>query len=432
MSLSSWGNYPVINNTVITFDNAVDLRNTLKSEVQYIAHGNGRSYGDSALFENIIHVRPYNYFRNFDESNGIIQCQAGVLLSEMLEFIVPRGYFLTVTPGTKYITLGGAIASDVHGKNHHVTGAFSSCIVEFNMMLNNGDMVCCSPSGNSELFHATCGGMGLTGIILDAKIRLKKIQSSRIEQTTIKAGNLKETFEAFEAYKHYTYSVAWIDCLASGTDTGRSLLVAGEHMNDGVFSYDNNTKLTVPANFPSFTLNRYSIRVFNMLYYNRILRQHSGSHVDINSFFYPLDAIGQWNRIYGKNGFTQYQFVLPMESSYEGLRKILNAIAASGKGSFLAVLKLFGKGNENWLSFPMEGYTLALDFKIEPGLFGLLDRLDNIVTHHGGRIYLAKDARVGKRVFESGYPKIEQFRTLRKDYHMDIKFKSLQSSRLQL
>ncbi len=430
MNLNSWGNYPKTNNTSFKFDQESSLKEIINDHNELIPYGNGRSYGDSALSENIINVKPRNLFLSFDESKGLIHIQSGVLLSEILDAVVPRGWFFKVTPGTKLITVGGAIASDVHGKNHHIAGCFSECIDMFNLMLPDGEIVKCSKQENQELFHATCGGMGLTGVILDVKISLKKINSKFIDQTTIKTKNLKETFEVFENNKDKTYSVAWIDCLAKDDELGKCLLMVGDFRDDGKLNYKTERKVNVPFNFPSFSLNTFTVKAFNWLYYGKVKERVSKQRVDIDTFFYPLDAIGNWRRIYGKKGFTQYQFILPKETSFDGLKKILKTIAYSGKGSFLAVLKLYGKANDNYLSFPMEGYSLALDFKIEKGLFKLLDQLDEIVIDHGGRIYLAKDVRVSKEVFEQGYPQIDKFRELRKKYKMDEKFNSLQSRRV--
>ena len=428
MSFISWGMYPKIKNTVFEFDKEETLKQIIHENDDLIPYGNGRSYGDSALGDKIIYCKPHNYFLDFDEESGILHCQSGVMLSEIIESFVPRGWFLKVTPGTKLITVGGAIASDVHGKNHHVEGCFSECVEEFNLMLPNGEIK--PVKKGDELFKATCGGMGLTGVILDAKISLKKINSQFINQTTIKTKNLKETFDAFEKYSHMPYSVAWIDCLAKGEDIGKCLLMVGDFADDGDLNFKEKKKKTIPFNFPSFALNNLSVKAFNWLYYKKAPDGESQQKVDIDTFFYPLDAINNWNRIYGKGGFTQYQFILPKEKSYDGLKKILNTIANSGKGSFLAVLKLYGKANENYLSFPMEGYSLALDFKIEKGLFELLDRLDEIVLEYGGRIYLAKDVRVSKETFEKGYPNIEKFRAFRKENGMSEKFSSLQSKRV--
>jgi len=422
--------YPKVQNNVHKLINVEQMKKTLSTLPEAIPYGNGRSYGDSAIAEEIIYTKPYDYFISFDTEEGILHCQAGVLLSEILESFVPRGWFLKVTPGTKLITVGGAIASDVHGKNHHIEGCFSQCVEEFTMMLSNGELVRVKKS--EELFRATCGGMGLTGIILDAKISLKKINSQYIRQTTIKTKNLQETFAAFEEYKHLPYSVAWIDCLAKDKERGKCLLMVGDFADDGDLRYKQKPKKNIPFNFPSFALNKLSVKAFNWLYYNKAPDGVSKQRVDIDTFFYPLDAIKNWNRIYGKNGFTQYQFILPKEKSYEGLEIILNKIAKSGKGSFLAVLKLYGKENKNYLSFPIEGYSLALDFKIEDGLFELLDELDKIVVEYGGRIYLTKDVRVSKETFEKGYPLIEKFREYRKKENMSEKFNSLQSKRVEI
>ncbi len=432
MKIHNWGNYPVIESHIYPFENEENLQQIIFNNDELIAWGNGRSYGDSALNKNLIDIKSHNYFLSFDQDNAILHCQSGILLSEILETFLPRGFFLSVTPGTKFITVGGAIASDVHGKNHHMAGSFSDSVIEFRLMLNTGKIITCSQNNNIVFFKATCGGMGLTGVILDAKIKLQPVKSTFIDQICIKTRNLKETFEAFEQYQGVTYSVAWIDCLAKGKELGRSLLMLGEHSGNGNLDYHQVTKLTLPFYFPSWVLNKTAVQTFNAFYYAKRRTRYSQQSVTLDSFFYPLDAIAQWNKMYGKNGFVQYQFVLPLNSSYEGLEKILTKIAASGKGSFLAVLKLFGKGNSNWLSFPMQGYTLALDFKIQPGLFKLLDELDQFVMEYGGRIYLAKDARVSKAVFETGYPFIQQFRDLRATQQMQEKFSSLQSLRLDI
>jgi FAD/FMN-containing dehydrogenase len=430
MSLLSWGLYPKSDNRQFKFDNKDRLRDIIKYRDNLIAYGNGRSYGDSALGKNIIYTKPYDYFIDFNKDNGLLHIKSGALLKDILDTFVPKGWFLQVTPGTKLITVGGAIASDVHGKNHHISGCFSESVKEFNIMLPSGEVLVCSKDNNSELFRATCGGMGLTGVILDAKIYLKKINSSQIAQTTIKTKNLKETFKAFEEYKHLPYSVAWIDCLAKGADIGKCLLMVGDFKNDGKLKYKSKKQLSIPFTFPSFALNNWSVRVFNWLYYNKAPDGISKQSVGIDTFFYPLDAIGHWNRIYGNGGFTQYQFILPKEISYKGLEEILTLISNSGKGSFLAVLKLYGKENANYLSFPIEGYSLALDFKIEDGLFELLDRLDEVVVKYGGRIYLTKDVRVTRDTFEKGYSKIDKFREFREKNNMVEKFSSLQSKRV--
>lgn len=428
MNLYSWGLYPKIKIKSYSFDTKTTLKNIIKKDKQFIPYGNGRSYGDSSLGKNQINCKPYNYFLEFNEEKGLLHIQSGVLLSEILEVCVPKGWFLKVTPGTKLITVGGAIASDVHGKNHHQQGCFSECVEEFNLMLPNGDIK--NVIKGDELFLSTCGGMGLTGIILDAKISLKKINSQNMEQVTIKTKNLKETFEFFDKYSSSAYSVAWIDCLAKNEEQGKCLLMVGDFSDDGDLNYKSKKRLNIPFLFPSFSLNRFSVKAFNWLYYNKASNSIFKQKVNLDTFFYPLDAIKNWNRIYGKNGFTQYQFILPKDVSYQGLQEILTQIQKSGKGSFLAVLKLYGKENKNYLSFPKEGYSLALDFKMEDGLFELLDRLDEVVLRYNGRIYLAKDVRVSKEIFEIGYENCDKFRLLRKKYGMNEKFQSLQSNRV--
>lgn len=428
MKLTAWGRFPVIEAT------AVPLREVLPGPLRrgpLIAYGNGRSYGDSALAPRIVPMLRCNRLLEFDPATGRLRCEAGVLLAEILELFVPRGWFLKVTPGTKLITVGGAIASDVHGKNHHVAGCFSECVESLRLLLADGSQVVCSRRQHADLFHATCGGMGLTGIILEATFFLQSIPSARIDQITIKNDGLDATLAAFETYRESPYSVAWIDCLARGARMGRSLLMVGDFAAAGG-DYRPARRLSVPCDCPSFLLNRFSVRAFNQLYYGRIKTPVERRQVAIDSFFYPLDAIDRWNRIYGRGGFTQYQFILPKAAGATGLREILGRIAASGKGSFLAVLKLYGPANANYLSFPLEGYSLALDFKIEPDLFPLLDRLDEVVLACGGRIYLTKDVRVGRETFARGYPDLERFLQVREAYRLKDVFQSLQAQRLGL
>jgi FAD/FMN-containing dehydrogenase len=430
MKYSAWGRFPVIDAVPVLFEDNTTLVNSILDSHYLIPFGNGRSYGDSALAPRFVPMRSRDRMLSFDENAGLLVCEAGVLLSEIIAAFLPKGWFLKITPGTKLISVGGAIASDVHGKNHHVEGCFSECVDSMRILLPDGETRSCSKG--DELFRATCGGMGLTGVILDATLSLKRVGSIHIDQTTIKTHNLRETFDAFERYSSKPYSVAWIDCLAKGDEMGKCLLMVGDFCNDGDFEYVEKKRLNVPCEFPSFALNNLSVRAFNRLYYQKAPSGVSHQKVDIDTFFYPLDAINNWNRIYGKNGFTQYQFILPKDVSFDGLSEILNTIAASGKGSFLAVLKLYGAANENYLSFPMEGYSLALDFKIEKGLFRLLDQLDQVVLRYGGRIYLTKDVRVSRDTFECGYPRLDVFRAFRKKMGMDEKFNSLQSKRLGL
>ncbi len=432
MSLRSWGNYPIMENKVYPLQDVKTAREQVKELSEFIPYGNGRSYGDSALGKNIIHTKKYSYMLAFNEETGVLHCTSGVTLAEIIEVFAPRGWFPAVTPGTKYLTVGGAIAADVHGKNHHSAGTFTEFVESFNLLLPDGKEVECSRKKNKELFYATAGGMGLTGIILDAYIKLKEIKSTKINQITYKTKNLEETFAVFEKIQSYPYSVAWIDCLAKGKNLGRSLIMAGDFEEEGKLEYKTPKRKAIPFYFPDFALNTISVKAFNWIYYHRIWKKESKQRVGIDAFFYPLDAIEHWNKMYGKNGFTQYQFILPVENSYQGLKTILEKIAASGMGSFLAVLKLYGKENKNYLSFPMQGYSLALDFKIHKKLFPLLDELDDVVHLSGGRVYLAKDVRLSKENFAKGYPNLEKFIEIRKKYGMNKKMQSLQSMRLEI
>jgi FAD/FMN-containing dehydrogenase len=274
--------------------------------------------------------------------------------------------------------------------------------------------------------------MGLTGVILDATFRMRPISSAYLRQTTFKAANLDEALALIEANEDTAYSVAWIDCLSRGRRLGRSLLMTGDFVDDGRLELKPGKPLAVPVDMPGFLLNKYTVTAFNALYYHRVHKRQSEQVVHFDPFLYPLDSLHDWNRIYGKGGFTQYQFVIPKQAGRQGMAAILGRIAESGRGSFLAVLKSFGKGNDNYLSFPMEGYTLALDFKIDQGLFPFLDELDRIVLDYGGRLYLAKDVRMSEATFKRGYPHWEAFQEVRRRYGADRVFHSLQSDRLGL
>lgn len=432
MKLSGWGRYPVIESDSLPFSNIEKLKSHVRNKISLIPYGNGRSYGDSALSKKHLKMQQLNRILDFDPSTGLLICEAGVLLSDIIKTFLPRGWFPKVTPGTKLITVGGAIASDVHGKNHHIEGCFSQCVKSFDLLLTNGNAITCSRDENAEWFHATCAGMGLTGVILKASIHLKAVESQWINQTTIKTQNLEDTFQAFEIHAAKPYSVAWIDCLGKGETLGRSLLMLGDFSDDGDLNYSPKSKINLPFNFPWWALNKFTVKLFNNFYYHRITKPISQKKVGIDSFFYPLDTIENWNRIYGSNGFTQFQFILPKEQSLQGLKEILEKISNAGMGSFLAVLKLYGPSNDNWLSFPMKGYSLALDFKMQPKLIPFIDELCNIVVAYDGRIYLAKDALIKKETFEQGYPKLNKFRQFRRKYTLNKHFNSLQSDRLGL
>ncbi|SHL88089.1 FAD-binding oxidoreductase [Mucilaginibacter sp. OK098] len=436
--LSGWGNYPVIESKEDSFVFTDQLAPLIEDELPFIPRGNGRSYGDSSLGERTISTLKYDKILSFDTVNGVFECQPGITLSQVLEVIVPQGWFLPVTPGTKLITIGGAVGSNVHGKNHRKEGSFSKYIIDMDVRLASNAVVTCTASENADLFEATCGGMGLTGVVTRVKFRLKKINTSYIKQKQIKAENLDELLLLFEKYQDFSYTVAWIDCLKKGEQFGRSILTVGEHatlneLNDeqkkNPFQLPAKKMLNFPFNLPSWVLNTFTVRAFNFLYYTKNFKKEIDSVVLYDSFFYPLDAINNWNRMYGKNGFVQYQFVLPLEAK-QGLVEILNRISDKGMGSFLTVLKALGK-QESMISFCREGYTLALDFPLRSGVLEFLDELDEIVLKYGGRIYITKDARM-KPGMLANYPELEKFKSIVKKYNPDGKIRSAQSDRLLL
>ena len=430
MKIAGWGRYPIVETNSFVPRTVSDLRNHVQASFRGIARGLGRSYGDSALAPETISSQYLDHLLSFNHSDGVVRCSSGTPLADLLEVFVPQGWFLPVTPGTKFVTAGGAIASDVHGKNHHTDGSFCDHVREISLMLGDGQVVTCSREDKPDLFHATCGGMGLTGIILEAEIRLKPIHSSYISETLCKAANLEELLELFERHQEATYSVAWIDCLARGKSLGRSLLMLGEHADDGRLEIPRRKNLAVPMEMPAGLLNRYSVAAFNFLYYNRVRKNQATHTIPYEPFFYPLDFVRDWNRMYGKHGFTQYQFVVPRQAGREGLTTILQKIAASRRASFLAVLKAFGPGNSSLLCFPMEGYTLALDLKMDKGLFELLAELDRMVLDFGGHLYLTKDVSMSPATFRQGYPHWEEFLRVRQSWGADKVFNSLQSERL--
>jgi decaprenylphospho-beta-D-ribofuranose 2-oxidase len=439
MMLSGWGRYSPAECRVVTPRERADVLAALGTQDSLIARGNGRSYGDSALNpEATLAMRHCDRFIAFDAATGLMEAESGTLLSDVLETFVPRGWFPAVTPGTKFVTLGGMIAADVHGKNHHKAGSVAAYVESLDLALADGRILRCSRSENADLFEATLGGMGLTGVILSARVRLLPIETAYIRQETLRARDLDEVMAQFESSCDWTYTVAWIDCMAKGGALGRALLYRGEHARLGdlpegkraaPFALLPKRTRRVPVDFPNFALNRWSVAAFNSLYYRRAIA--GMALVDYDKFFYPLDAILEWNRIYGRSGFVQYQCVLPKAKSRTGLNELLSRIATSGAGSFLSTLKLLGPGR-GMLSFPIEGYTLALDFRADPASLALLSELDAIVASHNGRIYLAKDARMHAETVREGYPALDEFEMVRGRTDPGRKFASMQSRRLGL
>jgi len=436
--ISNWGQYPILDAEFVTPSSPEELRANSFVQKPLIARGMGRCYGDSALSAHIVSTQHWNKYIAFDEQTGELVCEAGLSFDDIIRTFLPRGFFLPVTPGTKFISVGGAIASDIHGKNHHSEGTFSNHLNWFDLLLANRETKRCSKTENADLFWATCGGMGLTGIITRVSFTLKKVETAYIRQTSIRARNLDQLLDLFEETAHYTYSVAWIDCLSRGKSLGRSVLLLGEHavldelntkQKQHPLLVHKDPKLFVPFNFPGFVLNTLSVKAFNFLYYHKAPSGTKVSTVHYEPYYYPLDSVLHWNRIYGKRGFTQYQFVIPKEGGREGMKKIIHRIAESGQGSFLAVLKVFGKEEARHLLFPSEGYTLALDFPVTEKVFKLLDELDKLVLELGGKLYLTKDVRMKRETFAQMYPS-QAFEAIRNETGSAGVFESEQSLRL--
>ncbi len=441
MKLSGWGRYPVLEARTYSPRSIDALRDLVLAEPCVIARGNGRAYGDSAINTSAtVETQHLNRMIAFDPESGQLIAEAGVLLGDIIETYLDRGWFPLITPGTKFVTLGGAIAADVHGKNHHKDGSFRTCVDWIDIMGPDGVIRRCSPNNDPGLFDHTLGGMGLTGIILRAAIRLRPVETAWIRQKTIAAPNLESAMAAFERAQTATYSVAWIDCLGTGPNLGRSLLMLGEHADReelprqrarAPFRIKSKRQLSVPFDFPAFALNGLTLRAFNTLYYRAGTRKAGTQLVDWDSYFYPLDTILGWNRIYGRKGFAQFQCALPLERSQVGLTALLAEIAKAGSGSFLAVLKRFGK-QDSAFSFPMEGYTLALDFPISKKTLALLDQLDRIAIEYGGRFYLAKDSRMSAATLSKSDKRINGFQAFRDRHEHTSQFRSVQSERLSL
>lgn len=394
-----------------------------ESGVSVLPFGNGRSYGDSNLNPGgaLLQGGQLDHFIAFDPATGLLRCEGGVLLSTILQLVVPQGWFLPVTPGTQFVTVGGAIANDVHGKNHHATGSFGNHVTQLELLRSDGSRRLCSPSENANWFAATIGGLGLTGLITWAEIQLRRVANPYLDTESIRFHSLEEFFELSQASERdYEYTVSWIDCAFSGKRLGRGLFNRGNHA-PAVLDVDAVPKglpagiatpsRRVPITPPISLINTLSLKSFNTLYFNKQRQDVVRSLQHYRPFFYPLDALLEWNRIYGPKGFFQYQCVVPPERALPATRALLEAIAASGMGSFLAVLKQFGTpASRGMLSFPEPGTTLALDFPNQgPRLHALFAQLDRIVLDAGGRLYPAKDGRMSAAVFKAGYPRWTEF-----------------------
>ncbi len=428
--ITGWGRFPTTESTIVPIASRSALATCLHEYQYLIPRGLGRSYGDSSLAPVIASMGHLDNIIEFDALSGCITCDAGCTFQELEQFLVPKGWFLPVVPGTWFVTVGGAIASDIHGKNHHVNGTFCDHVMSFEVIVGTGEFVTCTPFLNADLFRATCGGMGLTGIITRATFQLMKIQSSKIIENKYVAGSLDVALALFEKHEAATYTVAWIDCLSQGSSLGRSILMVGEHYDDQTYDLAGQSRIAVPFDLPRQCMNKLTMSMFNNLYYAVGSATRGTNIKSLSSFFHPLDAVGNWNRCYGSKGFIQYQFVVPRSCGVTGLKLLLSKIADSGRGSFLAVLKQFGSANANLLSFPMEGYTVALDFKLDSTVLELLQELDEYVVDMGGRFYLTKDSRMTQSIFTRSTPNLLEFQSVREKYGSRGKFASNQSIRL--
>ena len=422
---ASWGRFPKVaesEQALLGVNDRVSPLPVFTGSV--LPYGNGRSYGDSCLNPGgtLLCTRGLDRFIHFDADTGLLECEAGVTLSEILALIVPRGWFLPVTPGTRFVTVGGAIANDVHGKNHAEAGSFGDHVIGIELLRSDGSRLTCSPDVNAALFQATLGGLGLTGLVISARLQLRSIQGVGLEVETRRFGQLADFFALSRQTDVSEYRVAWVDCLARGASLGRGVYSRAKH----VPASSREPRLprkrpAVPATPPFSLVNAASLRAFNTIYYRRAPLQPRRHVVHYGQFFYPLDGIAEWNRLYGPSGFLQYQCVVPPASAEAATAEIVDRIAASGQGSFLAVLKQFGdRYGPGMLSFPRPGTTLALDFPFfGPSTLTLLDSLDRVVMAAGGAVYPAKDARMSPEMFIASFPRLAEFRE-----HLDPRFSS--------
>jgi decaprenylphospho-beta-D-ribofuranose 2-oxidase len=435
-TISGWGRYPTASCRLYRPERATDLRALVQDRgiPTLIPRGLGRSYGDSSLNpDGVVLNERMNRMMGFDAQSGVLECEAGVSLAEIIQTMLPRGWFLPTTPGTKFVTVGGAIAADVHGKNHHRDGSFGQSVLDLRLLTASGEILVCSPELNPQIFWATLGAMGLTGIVLSARFRLRPVKSAYLNVEYLKTPDLDATLTAFGDDAKYAYSVAWIDCLAGAASLGRSVLMRGDHAEASDVSGDPLSIMprrskNIPFNLPRFALNRLSVGAFNAMYYK--IHSNQKKIVDFDRFFYPLDSIDNWNRGYGKRGFVQYQAFFPQATSRQGLVELLELLSASGKASFLAVLKSCGPASQGPLSFLRPGHTLALDLPMSPAVPELCAKMDQVLLKHGGRLYLAKDATMSRETFAQMYPELPRFCQIKAQIDPGNRFVSEQARRL--
>jgi FAD/FMN-containing dehydrogenase len=409
-----------------------------------LAYGLGRSYGDAPLLSGgrTLLMERLDRMLSFDPSTGWLRCEAGVSIRDLVDTWTPRGFFPPVVPGTTFVTVGGALANDIHGKNHHVAGSWADHVRNVEILLADGRVVVCDADQHPDLFWATVGGLGLTGVILAMDVRLVPVHNDLIEMESVRVRDLDHFFEVSAQSADYTHTVSWIDCAATGARMGRGVFMRGRHAGPDVTRRAGLVEraqrwasplLDAKWLEPDWLLNRWTIKAFNEVYYRKQVRAVSRVVVPLEPFFFPLDFVKHWNHLYGRRGFLQYQFVVPPDSSWRAVRAILEAISGSGMASFLAVIKEFGESQHGGLSFPMPGPMIALDFpNYGQPLLDLLDRLDRMVADAGGRIYLGKDARLSAEMFRVMYPAWRDWKAARDGFDPRGVFQSDLGRRLGL
>jgi decaprenylphospho-beta-D-ribofuranose 2-oxidase len=438
--LGGWGNYPTVVCDVLRPKNIVEVQEA-SNKKKIIARGLGRSYADQAINTNapVAVCTHLNHFLHWNETTGVLTCEAGVSLEDIINVCTPQGWLPMICPGTKYVTVGGAIANDIHGKAHHIQGSFVNCVISFSIALANGSIVTASRTENSDLFWANFGGLGLLGIIVTATLQLQKIETTYFKQKSIRIKNLAHMLEALTVFdKEYHYSVAWIDALAKGKKIGSGVLTLGNsatrdevpiNIKEQPLHLHSSSQLSIPFFLPSFFLNAISVQLLNKII--GFVQNSSKKFVHYEQFFFPLDAIHHWNRGYGKRGFVQYQFVIPENNALENLTKLLTLIAKSKCTPFLNVFKKMGEG-QGLLSFPFKGYTLAIDFPVSKQLLSFAPRLNAEVINMGGRVYLGKDALLDEANFKAMYPQYKEWLAIKQRYDPSNVFSSNLSRRLGL
>ena len=433
MYISGWGNNLVINSKIIYPKNINEIIRIIKDYKSkgILVRGMGRSYGDVALNENIISLKYYKKTLELNEKDGLLRCSSNITISEINDLIISKGWFLNITPGSKFVSVGGAIANDVHGKNHHRDGSFSDYLEEFDIIKENGETLTCSNKTNSELFHATCGGLGLTGIITNVKIKLLRIKSKNIDVKIVKTNNFEQTIEKLNELKDYKYLVAWTDTL-SKKNNGRSIIFCGEHSNDGDLNYKKQKNFKIPRLFGLLFMNLTCLKIFNIFYY-LFHKNNQKLKKDINNFFYPLDTVSNWNKLYGKYGFTQIQLLIRRNKNNKDLLfEIINYFSKKGFYSYLTTLKEYGEGNKNFLSFGEKGLSITLDIPLNNNFSKVYEEFEKKFSNENIKVYLAKDSFMSQNFFKKTYSKLNNFVELQKRFNSNSTFKSKLSQRLGL